>query len=131
MTTTPLIFVTESLSKPSKKWLLPHSGPIFELGQNATLLVDVQNLPKFQKCPLEARRVPSSQNHRFRRSSSEFDFSKFNTFDQISGYLESLEETKVIGYSHEGRKIYSVKLGNSRNFSKFVYSLENRPFIKF
>ena len=103
--------------------MLPHSGPTFELGQNATLLVEFEKLSIFRDCPLEVKTIPEvGNNYRIRRSGSEFDFSKFNTFDQISMFLESLEETEIIGSTHEKRNIYSVKLGNSRQVTTLIMS---------
>ena len=100
--------------------MLPHSGPNFDLGQKASLLVELENLSKFEACPREIKKVPELDNHRFRRSISQFDFAKFNDFEQISTYLESFDETEVVGVSHEARNIYSVKLGNSRKCSNFL-----------
>ena len=102
--------------------MLPHSGPTFELDQNATLLVEFEKLSMFRDCPLEVKKIPKVDNYRIRRSGSEFDFSKFNTFDQISIFLESLEETEIIGSTHEKRNIYNVKLGNSRPVTRFTMS---------
>lgn len=56
-------------------------------------------------------------NHNFRYTETNFDFNRYHTLDEYENYLESvaqafpdLAQLKVIGFTHEKRRLLCLKV---------------------